>query len=289
MPPKVYVKPKFEETKSPLTTLAVTTSTLTTIVPTTTRLSLTDTVNNYGNNNYLEDSNDIFAANSISHRCYYEKEVYEDGMQWKSQFDDCQMCSCQRGRVKCEQMMCPVPSCANPVTLRGECCAVCEADTSSLMASNTSEPRLCYFEGEKKYHVVGSKWHPYIPPFGFDKCSICTCLSNLTIKCERIVTCPPLPCPDYEAYRENAMDCCKRCPNAIPVKSVATLDQLGDQRASSGWLKSPNELLSAGGCALKGRVYANGDEWHPTVQPFGEVKCVRCRCKVRYPRGCFAR
>lgn len=34
------------------------------------------------------------------------------------------------------------------------------------------------------------------------------------------------------------------------------------------------------GCKFRGRVYPNGDEWHPTVQPFGEVKCVKCRCKV---------
>jgi hypothetical protein len=34
------------------------------------------------------------------------------------------------------------------------------------------------------------------------------------------------------------------------------------------------------GCRFKGRIFPNGDEWHPTVQPFGEVKCVRCRCKV---------
>lgn len=106
----------------------------------------------------------------------------------------------------------------------------------------------CYFEADKKWHMAGTKWHPYLPPFGFDRCSLCTCVPNaLVIECKRSVTCPPLTCSESEAYRENPMDCCKRCP-AIPVARSMSPDQLGDQRAtSSGLTKGPNELLQSGG------------------------------------------
>lgn len=43
---------------------------------------------------------------------------------------------------------------------------------------------------------------------------------------------------------------------------------------------APSDAFLSAGCRFKGRVFPNGDEWHPTVQPFGEVKCVNCHCKV---------
>lgn len=50
-------------------------------------------------------------------------------------------------------------------------------------------------------------------------------------------------------------------------------DQLGDQRVTSVNMgKSYNELLEDGGCSVNGRVMPNGDEWNPTVQPFGVMK-----------------
>ena len=30
-----------------------------------------------------------------SHKCYYERMIYEDGSQWKTERDDCEMCFCQ--------------------------------------------------------------------------------------------------------------------------------------------------------------------------------------------------
>ncbi|KAI1285379.1 Chordin [Halotydeus destructor] len=172
-------------------------------------------------------------------------------------------------------MICPTPECPEPVTVPGECCPTCDL----IPVQNGTQSRGCFFEGDKKFHVAGTKWHPYLPPFGFDRCSMCTCsIETLSIECKRSVACPPLTCPDHEAYRENPMDCCKRCPVAIAVKALST-DQLGDQRASST-SKSPNELLASGGCRFKGRVLPNGYEWHPTVQPFGEVKSVNCHCKA---------
>ena len=30
-----------------------------------------------------------------THKCYYERMIYEDGSQWKTERDDCEMCFCQ--------------------------------------------------------------------------------------------------------------------------------------------------------------------------------------------------
>ena len=39
--------------------------------------------------------------------------------------------------------------------------------------------QACWFEGDKQFHLAGSKWHPYIPPWGFSRCALCTCLVNI--------------------------------------------------------------------------------------------------------------
>lgn len=136
----------------------------------------------------------------------------------------------------------------NPITVKGECCPVCPGDVTSLNET-ISKDNECYFEGDRKKHLAGTKWHPYLPPFGFDLCSLCTCLpGSLEIQCRRSVTCPPLTCEEHEAFRENPSDCCKRCPVVVPVKAFDSPDQQGDQRAASSFFeKGPNELLAAGG------------------------------------------
>ena len=40
------------------------------------------------------------------------------------------------------------------------------------------------------------------------------------------------------------------------------------------------DVLSAGGCSWRGLHHENGASWHPTVEPWGEMKCVTCLCKV---------
>ena len=35
--------------------------------------------------------------------------------------------------------------------------------------------------------------------------------------------------------------------DVLPVKSIITMDHLGDQRSSNTFMKGPNELLEAGG------------------------------------------
>ena len=68
--------------------------------------------------------------------------------------------------MECQSILCPGTTCANPVTPPGECCPTC-ADT--LVNS------YCEYEGDGRKHPAGTTWHPYIPPWGFSKCTICTC------------------------------------------------------------------------------------------------------------------
>src|SRR5690606_37345810 len=121
--------------------------------------------------------------------------------------------------------------------------------------------------------------HPYLPPFGFDRCSVCMCTEQLQIRCQRN-ECPPLLCSEEVAYRANPMDCCKRCPNSVPVKSIID-SSLEDQGLTDAELRKlrEKETLEAGGCRFSGRIYSNGAEWNPVVQPYGEIKCVQCKCK----------
>ena len=44
----------------------------------------------------------------------------------------------------------------------------------------------CFFEGDKRHHRVGTVFHPYVMPFGYQKCAVCSCsvsgrLCNLLI------------------------------------------------------------------------------------------------------------
>ncbi|XP_054714640.1 dorsal-ventral patterning protein Sog-like [Uloborus diversus] len=229
---------------------------------------------------YQDGYNDVYGADS-GHKCIYEDSLFEDGAQWKAEHEECTMCSCQRSRVVCERMICPDPVCDNPMTIPGECCPFCPGNnTTSLEVNSHRSPGLCYFEADKKYHVAGSRWHPYVPPFGFSRCSLCTCeAKTLNVKCERI-TCPPLTCAEKESYRDHPRACCKKCPNSVAVKShilgPPSLGQLGDQ---SGEKLTAKEILASGGCKFRGQLYHNGDEWHPTIEPYGAEKCVKCHCK----------
>ncbi|GIY45199.1 hypothetical protein CEXT_498581 [Caerostris extrusa] len=227
-----------------------------------------------GGNTFQDSSNDVY-GDSLGNQCLYDETLFEDGAHWKAEHEECTMCSCQRGHVVCERSVCPEPTCANPITIPGECCPFCPGNVTEHKSQ-----RFCFFEkGDRKYHLAGSRWHPYVPPFGFSTCSLCTCdPKSMSVKCERI-TCPPLTCSEKESYREHPNSCCKKCPSSVSVKSsviVIPSGQLGDQGGEKMIVK---EILANGGCKYRGQVYPNGDEWHPTIDPYGIEKCVKCHCK----------
>lgn len=106
------------------------------------------------------------------------------------------------------------------------------------------------------------------------------------MKCPR-VQCPPLECDEKVAFRSDKKACCKQCPtttprsNAVTTAASDTLHLPRDQALPST-RRTAEEILSSGGCKLPlGPVHENGMEWHPRVHSHGEMKCVKCRCKVR--------
>ena len=100
--------------------------------------------------------------------------------------------------------------------------------------------------------------------------------------------CPPLTsCLTKEAERPDPLACCKVCPQKPKkvdkqVKTSSPVLQVDSQKLNDmGRVRSGLDILASGGCAVKGEYHENGESWHPTVMPWGEMKCVSCACKVR--------
>lgn len=217
-----------------------------------------------------EQDGDAELAKDLRQKCVYEGSVYEPGAMWEATHQACSMCSCQRGQVKCEAVLCPPTNCSDPVRIEGECCASC--------GRHSDTGRSCTFGDDNILQPAGSRWHPYLPPFGFSQCTVCTCQErSLTVECVK-KQCPPLTeCLHSEAIREDPRDCCKVCPTKTPTAapSVPSAGSQGDQAKSL----TGEELLALGGCRWKGNHHVNGAVWHPTVLPWGVMKCVTCSCK----------
>ncbi|XP_023344783.1 dorsal-ventral patterning protein Sog [Eurytemora carolleeae] len=129
---------------------------------------------------YLNDLGEK-VPNTILQKCYYEGVFYDDGTQWESSHTQCQMCSCQRGSVVCDPMVCPSTDCADPIIPEGECCSTCALQTNSTEG-------CIDLGGNSRIHPPGSRWHPYIPPFGFSRCAICSCQEDtLTVQCTMLI------------------------------------------------------------------------------------------------------
>ena len=170
----------------------------------------------------------------------------------------------------------------------------------------------CYFDkgDHKKYHKAGTRWHPYIPPFGFSRRATCTCDANsLEVVCAS-KQCPELDCPRERRVRPDKLACCMvrtaeyGRDNSLLVLlftkellcfQVCEEVEMADSDNSSSLVaprsdpsrphdmaseKTDREVLDEGGCDWRGRVYGNGAAWNPRVLPYGEMKCVECKCKV---------
>ncbi|XP_039894838.1 thrombospondin-2-like isoform X3 [Simochromis diagramma] len=58
--------------------------------------------------------------------CVQDGRVYEQGEDWE--VDSCTSCTCQDGKVVCQQVSCAPVSCVNPSFVDGSCCPVCLND-----------------------------------------------------------------------------------------------------------------------------------------------------------------
>ncbi|XP_055526281.1 dorsal-ventral patterning protein Sog [Wyeomyia smithii] len=215
-------------------------------------------------------------------KCYHSDRFYDEGDQWHSTHETCTMCSCVHKRVRCEPIRCPPLKCRKEdiIQKKGDCCPSCAASRNTEDSRvQVSAPRGCKLGDQ--FYDAGSTWHPYLPPNGYDNCTVCTCdAASLEINCPR-TQCPPLNCSDKVAYRPDKKACCKVCPQVKERKPArpGSADEMGDQGSSAGSLRSTQTILANGGCSYNANIYENGQEFHPILATHGEQKCVKCSCK----------
>uniref|UniRef100_A0A8C3F0U5 Chordin n=1 Tax=Chrysemys picta bellii TaxID=8478 RepID=A0A8C3F0U5_CHRPI len=197
--------------------------------------------------------------------CFFEGQHRAHGSRWAPAYDrKCSLCSCQKRTVICDPILCQPLNCTQQVHLEDRCCPVCEGTGHQGWAEKARDSSEgCYFDGDKTWRGAGTRWHPVVPPFGLIKCAICTCKGATgEVHCEK-VQCPRLTCSN--PVRVSPSDCCKQCP--APEKSPPEL----------------SDMMQADGpraCRFGRQWYMNNESWHPTVPPFGEMKCITCWCVV---------
>ncbi|XP_052541464.1 chordin isoform X3 [Tympanuchus pallidicinctus] len=211
-------------------------------------------------------SRDVEQLKKDPNSCFFEGQHRAHGTRWAPDYDKkCSICSCQKRTVICDPILCQPLNCTRQVHPEELCCPVCEEKKMEQeqlkleRARDSSEG--CYFDGDKTWRGSGTRWHPVVPPFGLIKCAICTCKGTTgEVHCEK-VQCPRLTCAN--PVRVSPSDCCKQCP--APEKSVP---ELTDGMQADG----PRA------CRFGRRWYLNNESWHPSVPPFGEMKCILCWC-----------
>ncbi|XP_041851817.1 chordin [Melanotaenia boesemani] len=201
------------------------------------------------------------------HTCFFENQHHAHGSQWTPNYDKCFSCSCQKRTVICDPVICPVLTCSRTTQPEDKCCPICDErrEPKDMKAPERVDehPDGCYFEGDQKMHAPGTTWHPFVPPFGYIKCAVCTCKGSTgEVHCEK-VTCPVLTCS--HPVRRSPSDCCKECPE----------DDRGPARLEH------SDMMQADGprhCKFGKDYYQNSDSWHPWVPMVGEMKCINCWC-----------
>ncbi|XP_072241827.1 kielin/chordin-like protein [Leuresthes tenuis] len=112
--------------------------------------------------------------------CEYHQRLYRHTERFYHPGDNCQLCGCNNGTVRCQHKPCPFASCSHPITQ--ECCRTCEG---------------CLYEGRERAN--GESWDDPSDP-----CAICVCREG-TVQCER-KRCPPSNC-NHPVQRQ----CCISC------------------------------------------------------------------------------
>uniref|UniRef100_A0A673YCR4 Chordin n=1 Tax=Salmo trutta TaxID=8032 RepID=A0A673YCR4_SALTR len=197
------------------------------------------------------------------HTCFFESQHHAHGSLWTPNYNHCFTCSCQKRTVICDPVICPVLTCSRTIQPDDKCCPMCRKNSKDMKAPERLDehPEGCYFEGDQKMHAPGSTWHPFVPPFGYIKCALCTCKGATgEVHCEK-VTCPALTCS--RPVRRSPSDCCKECleEDKPPLEHADMMQADGTSH-----------------CKFGKNFYQNSDNWHPRVPLMGEMKCITCWC-----------
>lgn len=199
------------------------------------------------------------------HTCFFEGQHHAHSSHWTPNYNNCFTCSCQKRTVICDPVICPLLTCSRTIQPEDKCCPVCDErkEPKDMKAPERLDehPEGCYFEGDQKMHAPGTTWHPFVPPFGYIKCAVCTCKGATgEVHCEK-VTCPALTCS--RPVRRSPSDCCKECPE----EEEPTVEH-GDMMQADGTRH----------CKFGKTFYQNSENWHPRVPLVGEMKCITCWC-----------
>ncbi|XP_038124813.1 kielin/chordin-like protein [Cyprinodon tularosa] len=198
---------------------------------------------------------------------------YDNGAEWRSAENACEVCTCLDGQVSCAMQQCHIP-CENPAPPPPDsCCPVCHD---------------CNVNGH--YYPNGA----VIPR---DPCQECRCADGNMV-CS-MIQCPHLTCHNPVHH---AGDCCPRCDtceyeSVVYVKGqtfASSVDPCLHCRCSDGEVscerrggscpapdcshpaKRTGQCCSeCKDCEFDGNVYANGEEFSPA----GRGPCLQCRCK----------
>ncbi|CAH1121737.1 unnamed protein product [Ceutorhynchus assimilis] len=215
--------------------------------------------------------------------CFFEEKFYKTEEIWVSGKNPCQMCFCQSGATKCDIMTCPEINCTagKKVAVDGECCPVC---VNNSIPTREANGQKCTLSGQ--YYLPGTKFYPFLIPFGFDLCTECYCNPEAyQISCTRL--------------KENEKQCCRSCSNkkAFDINDplsddfVSTASEYSVKNHGSEYGKKKEniaaKILEDGGCKNPSNAkkpFANGSEYHPFIDSLGEYKCVTCKCQNGTPQ-----
>eukprot|EP00795_Rhopilema_esculentum_P001334 gene1334-15732_t len=123
------------------------------------------------------------------------------------------------------------------------------------LAGSDLNAGVCLHQG--RFYDDEAEWHP-LENDRVTKiyCKKCTCNKRL-VTCKHI-NCPMPLCPNPVKVREHCCPVCTSPPNGRA---------LDPRKACVVGMPSRNEIR------------AIGEAWHPSIQPFGMIKCIVCICK----------
>ncbi|RWS27877.1 protein kinase C-binding protein NELL2-like protein, partial [Leptotrombidium deliense] len=187
--------------------------------------------------------------------CQINGTFHPDGATWKQ---DCDICSCQRGKVSCRPVPCLPAPCKNFEYIPGQCCPVCKSKFYSefFITDNRLEEK-CRHNGKTLEHRE---------KFSKD-CITCEC-NDGTTKCKQIdpkVTCPRLNCSVERQIRKEGA-CCKFCNGNLQshfefynkrIKIGTDFCALGHDCHESA---SCHNLLTEYSCFCKPGFWGNGKQ-----------------------------